>query len=293
MRAGRKKTMWSLKLVTVLLVLAALVLATASCGSKQSSKTTAPTTSQTATSNSAYRVIATNQTTFYNDSTAISEVPTSGQAFYGQDAQYNGRQARPSYKDNGNGTVTDNGTGLMWQKDPGAKKTNAEAVQGASSCRTGGYSDWRLPTIKELYSLILFSGVDPSGVNGNGTSSQTPFIDTNYFDFQYGNTSAGERIIDAQYWSSTNYVSTTMGGARTTFGVNFADGRIKGYPTDMGPRGMPMTEFVCHVRGNNDYGKNSFSDNGDQTVTDKATGLTWSKGDSGKGMNWQEVLAWV
>ena len=45
---------------------------------------------------------------------------------------------------------------------------------------------------------------------GTNTSGLTPFIDTSYFAFDYGDTSAGERVIDAQYWSSTQYVGTTM-----------------------------------------------------------------------------------
>ena len=50
--------------------------------------------------------------------------------------------------------------------------------------------------------------------------------------------------------------------------------------------------MLC-VRGNPSYGKNDFHDNGDGTITDRATGLMWSKADSGKGMNWEAALAWV
>ena len=50
--------------------------------------------------------------------------------------------------------------------------------------------------------------------------------------------------------------------------------------------------MLC-VRGNPAYGKNDFHDNGDGTVSDRATGLMWSKADSGAGMNWPDALAWV
>ena len=50
--------------------------------------------------------------------------------------------------------------------------------------------------------------------------------------------------------------------------------------------------MLC-VRGNPGYGQNEFQDNGDGTITDRATTLVWSKAESGKGMNLQKALAWV
>ena len=237
--------------------------------------------------NLSYVVVDTGQEKYYDDSQEIDS-PQRDEAFYGQDAHYQGIQS--AYQDNGDGTVTDLNTGLMWQKTPGNKVTYDEAVAGADDFSLVGYDDWRLPTIKELYSLILFSGTDPAP---ESVEPAVPFIDTNYFDFEYGDISAGERIIDAQYWSWTEYVGTTMNGAATVFGVNFADGRIKGYPRDTGPQGQPKTEFVRYVRGNSDYVVNNFVDNGDGTITDNATGLMWSEDDSGEGMNWEDALAWV
>jgi len=249
-----------------------------------------------------YTVVDTGQTKCYDNSKKIPS-PNPGEPFYGQDAQYNGNQ--PSYTDNGDGTITDLNTGLMWTKSPDwnrdgvinyeDKMTYEEAlafVERLNKENYLGYNNWRLPSIKELYSLIQFSGVDPSGYRGTDTSLLIPFIDTEYFDFAYGDTSAGERIIDAQFVSSTKYVSTTMNGAETVFGVNFADGRIKGYGLRM-PGGREKSFYVLYVRGNPDYGKNNFVDNGDGTITDEATGLMWSKYDSGFGMIWEEALAWV
>ncbi len=116
----------------------------------------------------------------------------------------------------------------------------------------------------------------------------TPFIDTKYFKFAYGDPRAGERAIDSQWATSTLYVANP----NQMFGVNFADGRIKGYGTSM-PGRQEKTFFAICVRGNPSYGRNDFYDNGDRTITDRATGLTWSKADSGKGMNWEAALAWV
>ncbi len=236
-----------------------------------------------------YPIVDTGQTLCYDD---IDEIvpPSEGAPYHGQDAQYDGRQ--PSYVDNGDGTVTDLVTGLMWQQDHGTTYTFDEAVANAETFELAGYDDWRLPSIKELYSLIDFSGIDPSGWNGNDPSELTPFIDTAYFGFEYGDPDS-RRIIDAQYWSSTEYDGTTIAGAETAFGVNFADGRIKGYPSEpVGPPGQQFEKesYVRHVRGNPEYGENLLVDNGDGTITDTATALMWMQDDSGVGYDWEDAL---
>ncbi|MBM3178858.1 MAG: DUF1566 domain-containing protein [Chloroflexi bacterium] len=243
-----------------------------------------------------YRIVDSNQAACY-DNNQLVPCPEQGSAFAGQDGNYQGATA--SYQDNSDGTVSDLVTGLMWSQsadlngdgtiNASDKLSYTNAMNGADSSTLAGYDDWRLPTIKELYSLILFDGTDVSACPG-GSCSATPFIDTRYFDYAYGDTSAGERVIDAQFATSTKYVSTTMNGDETLFGVNFADGRIKGYGLSM--RGSDKTFFVLYVHGGNNYGVNAYGDNGNGTVTDNATGLTWMQGDSGTGMNWESALAY-
>ena len=82
-----------------------------------------------------------------------------------------------------------------------------------------------------------------------------------------------------------------MNNAETIFGVNFVDGRIKGYPLNKGKEENEM--YFRFVRGNEDYGKNSFIDNGDGTISDLATGLMWQKADSGNGMDWENSLSYT
>jgi len=62
----------------------------------------------------------------------------------------------PRFHDNGNGTVTDSLTGLMWTKNanlPGSTMTWYQAVDYCNNLTQGGYTDWRLPNVNELESL--------------------------------------------------------------------------------------------------------------------------------------------
>ena len=74
-----------------------------------------------------YEIVDTGQILFYNNSAEITE-PAAGSNFYGQDAHYDENQ--PAYQNNGDGTITDLNTGLMWQKTPDLvnQSTFAEAV---------------------------------------------------------------------------------------------------------------------------------------------------------------------
>lgn len=230
---------------------------------------------------------------FDNDGATLS-CPSENADLYGQDAQFSGIQ--PSYTDNGDNTVTDNNTGMMWQKTPDFQHHSYDnAIAYCEGLAVGNYNDWRLPTIKELFSLADFRGeiVDP-----RDESKNTPYIDTQYFDFEYDKRMA----YIGQYWSSTKY---TLGPLHNTqnvegaFGYNFADGHIKGYETgyvfgtDKDTIRAPGN-FVRCVRGEeNVYGVNQFVDNQDGTITDQATGLMWQQSDDGIRRNWQDGLAYA
>lgn len=259
------------------LLLLLTLLLIAACGDDSSNNGT-PTLENT------YILVDTGVTDYYSDTALISE-PSSTDAFFGQDAQY--AINSPSYTDNGDDTITDNVTGLMWQKDMGDKISFDEAQDKATSMTLGGYADWRVPTLKELYSLIQFTG------RVQGETAVTMFIDTDYFVQPLGDTDAGEREIDAQTWSSTEYVGTTMNGDATVFGVNFVDGRIKGYPKITKRNGEANTMYFRMVRGNTDYGINSLVDNGDGTISDLATGLMWQQADDGIARDWGTALEYA
>lgn len=230
-----------------------------------------------------YAIPGTGQLVAYDDHGEIA-LPTKKSDYFGQDA--NNNLLPTKYLDNEDGTVSDLVTGLTWTKKLGTKMTIAEAHIALRELNKRGSSDWRIPNVKELYSLVLYSG------QVFGDKSVRLFIDTQFFEQPIGSVSTREREIDAQVWSSTAFKGITMGRDQSQFGVNFVDGRVKAYPLYDPRTGSPNRMYFRFVRGNPEYGKNNFKDNGDDTISDLATGLMWQKNDSQRGMTWKEALVY-
>jgi len=139
----------------------------------------------------------TGQTTSYTDT-------------FGEDHDYQPSATQMSYTDNGDGTITDNKTGLMWLKEGnypfnGATSTGTweQALTYCEGLSYAGYSDWRLPNRRELFSIVKFEGA-------------APLINTTYF-------------LNTQgcYWTSTTFVPGTSAAVFVAFGGGYvvADGK--------------------------------------------------------------------
>ncbi len=300
-------------------------------------------------------MVATGQEVAYDADGAVAKNIKPSDPLYGQDAHLLAG-AKMSYKNNGDGTITDLNTGLMWQMVPIKQGFDWQgAKEYCESLELAGHNDWRLPSAKELYSISDF---------GTGW----PYLNREYFEL-INNERVGK---DEQYWTSHLYAGTIGqgGGSGSAFGVNHGTGHIKAYaagggrggdaqrpqmaqgqrppqgqgqrppqqaqgqrpprdttqmaqgqrpqgqrpPQGQGQRpqmaqregGRPQMgqgpqgpqgggrgqKYVRAVRGA-EYGVNNFSDNGDGTVTDKATGLMWAKSDSQKGLDWVMSLQYA
>ncbi|MEI7492865.1 MAG: DUF1566 domain-containing protein, partial [Bacteroidota bacterium] len=68
----------------------------------------------------------------------------------------------PSFTDNGDGTITDNNTGLMWQKTDGGEMVFENAGGYCTGLSLGGHTDWRLPTGIELFSINNYNNLNPA-----------------------------------------------------------------------------------------------------------------------------------
>jgi hypothetical protein len=170
----------------------------------------------------AFKLPDTGQTKCYRTSDPYDEIDCPGT---GQDGAYSINPM--SYTDNGgNGTVTDNNTGLIWQKcSVGQNKDSTcsgsvstynwyqasgtyDATYNASSqnvcgaLNLGGQTDWRLPTKKELMSIVDYSVPYPG-----------PTIKIAYFP----------NTVASDYWSSTTSAYSPDIAWGVYFNVGFVD----------------------------------------------------------------------
>jgi len=145
---------------------------------------------------------------------------------------------------------------------------NTEAfIQKLNTDKFGGHTDWRLPTMKELLSLVDYKRSGPA------------------IDLVFASTTHTTKL----YWTSTTY--TAFGEDRAwAWQVSFLNGE--------GKSGLKSgTNLVRAVRGGQTPAANRFVDNG-ATVTDTVTCLQWQKAtmDTKNGVGpdtytWQEALA--
>jgi hypothetical protein len=247
----------------------------------------------------------TGQTKCYN--TSGGEIPCAGT---GQDGEIQAGVAwpEPRFIDNGDDTITDNLTGLMWTKNGnlhnGAMNGAMIWDQALGYCNNltlGGYSDWRLPNVNELGSLI----------NANEANSAT-WLNTQGFTNVQGNGSS----YNAYYWSSTSYASypdyawlVHMWLSYVWYGDKYY---YYGYvwPVRSGQCGSFVDSVIClpqtgqktsYYSGDDGELENGvawpsprFTDHGNGTVTDSLTGLMWTKNANLCGYKtWQPALDYV
>jgi len=223
--------------------------------------------------------------------------PQTGEPFYGQDGQYI-CDPQPSYTklgDYGNALpenatgwymILDNVTGLIWENkgdtplDPihDAYTTykyweaNDLFIAKLNKEKFGGYSDWRLPKVNELTSIIDWNYYQGSAA-----------VDETYFPYTQ----------PSPYWSSSFYAPEVEATVPShSWAVWFDTGVSYSLDTN-------STVSVRAVRGVEWGSRGDFKDNGDRTVTDKYTSLMWQQDTAPDRINnrtvyynWQEALSY-
>ncbi len=168
-------------------------------------------------------VAKTGQTLCYSDNG--TEIDCAGT---GQDGEYQkGVATSPRFTDNGDQTVTDHLTGLMWAKNANLASGTMlwnDAIDYANDLSLGSegcgisYTDWRLPNSNELQTLIDKSNYKPALPSGH------PF----------------SNLQSHAYWSSTTHATDTS----DAWGVNVRYGGVNGY-------GKTNDFYVWPVRSGN------------------------------------------
>ena len=140
---------------------------------------------------------------------------------------------------------------------PGDGTDTEDFINALNAANFGGFSDWRLPTIKELASIKDLAHYGPA-------------IDTHYFP----------KTVSSYYWSSTTCANNTGSAWYAFYGIGGDRYSSKFY-----------SYYARAVRGGQAGSLDHLVINGDGTVTDTTIGLMWKQASDGT-MNWQSALSY-
>lgn len=179
--------------------------------------------------------------------------------------------AEPRFTNHGDGTVTDNTTGLMWIQQPDSSGFVSwdQAFDFCDSLSLADHTDWRMPSIKELLSLIDYEWGDSSMPFGRWTYSF--WSSTTYA----GNTNRVWKVNVASQMASI--------AGKNDFGL-FAWAVRGGIEPEVAGSVLESGQAISYRSGDDgdlrpgaSWPELRFVDNLEGTVTDMATGLQWIK----------------
>ena len=212
-------------------------------------------------------------TLFFGQSVSktIQLLPDTGQnqsytTTFGEDHDY--LINMPSFTNNNNLTITDNVTGLMWQKGDGGEMTIEKAITYCNDLVLGGFSDWRLPTPIESFSILNHQNSNPA-------------INTNYFT-----------LTAAEYW----WTSVFENNSTTKVWCTNSGGGIGNHPkAETFSAGGKKFFHARAVRNINTPTTitNHFTDNNDGTIKDNLTQLVWQKIPNLTALTWEQALVYA
>ncbi len=224
-------------------------------------------------------------------------LPKTGQTqvyIAGDDGHYQMGAAWPSprFIDNNDGTVTDRLTGLMWEKTSASnhfKWNNAitSRIAALNSSALGGYRDWRLPNIHELYSLVNFSDRNTAGwLAGQG-------INSNIAGVHHLSSTSGENSVYTSYFPTNSYLNYFPLGNTYDFCVlavrgNGKNGFVKLPQTGQTTSSQPGDDG--YYRMGIAWPSPRFIDNGNGTITDRLTGLIWQQDGGNLSNKWEDAF---
>lgn len=202
---------------------------------------------------------------------SLLALPDTGQTLdattvFGEDSDYSIRP--PAYRDNGDGTVTDLVTGLMWQQTDMGEMTWERAMGLAPGLRTGGHADWRLPTAIEAFSIL--------------NHDRKPALDETVF--------RGAAGAAAEYWWT---LDSFAGDTSRVWLTNSGGGLGPHQKREALSAGGSRRIHARYVRGAPPSSWHDLQNNGDGTVTDLDTGLMWTQAPSDAALNWTDALGYA